>query len=121
MIEMNKSKIVSIRLAEEQYELLEKQAQERKLKPGQAAREILSETLIGFDEKQESLLRRFDALDVQIGLLVRLCSIGAAAGAIPLEAEQYDPSDLQKKLTTHFFHARDLGKNLVGLVESNKL
>ena len=78
-------------------------------------------TLSGFDQKQEFVLRRLDKLDDLMALLLDISSLGAAAGALPLDAEQQDGAALREKLRTHFKHSKALGDNLRKMIKDGKL
>jgi hypothetical protein len=125
MAENSKRFLVGFKVSEAEYDLLTEEAKKRKLSKGQAARSVLLEALSGYDQKQEYLMRRLDMLNEKIeerfALLLDIASLGAAAGALPLDAEQHDPEALRLRLKTHFKHSNGLGKNLVDMLKSGKL
>lgn len=116
-----KNKIIQFRVSEEEYELLQDEAEARGLSEGKTARIVLLDGLTGLDQKQEVLLHRLDHLYETMELLIDISSLGAAAGALPLDAEQHDVAVLREKLKIHFQHSSDLGKNLVNMIKKGKL
>lgn len=121
MSEKTKTNLVAFRVSDAEYELLQDAAKARKLSEGKTARIVLLEALSGFDQKQEFLLRRLDKLDDLMALLLDISSLGAAAGALPLDAEQQDGAALREKLRTHFKHSKALGDNLRKMIKDGKL
>ncbi len=114
------SPVVSFKVNEDELEMLVKEAAKRKLSNGQTARIVMFEALSGFDQKQESFLRRFDQLNDLIELLIRLSSIGAAAATLPFDSEQ-DISEMREKLKTHINQSGEIGKQLVDMIKKGKL
>ncbi len=120
-----KERFVSFRVSEEEYDLLSSEAEKRKLSNGQTARMMVLYAVSGFDQKQETIMRRLDYIDDKFKesfqLLLDISSLGAAAGALPLDAEQQDVPALREKLKIHFQHSSDLGKSLVNMIKKGKL
>lgn len=120
-----KNQHVQFRITDAERELLATEAKLRNLTLGQTARVVLFESLSGFDEKQEMLLRRLDKLEEQIeehfNFLIKLCSIGAAAGALPLDADSQDPQKLLLVLRRHFSDSSIMGKNIVEKIKAGTL
>jgi hypothetical protein len=112
---------VHFRLSDEEMEVLIFESKKRKMSSGQTAREVLLESLSGFDEKQEVFLRRFDKLDESIELLCEIASLGAAAGTLPLDAASQNVEEVNAKLKAHFELSSGLGKNLLALIKLGKL
>ena len=125
MITNSKKKCIAFRVSDMEYEKIAYEAQKRKLSEGQTARVVLFESLSGYDEKQESLLRRIDhfedKLDERLTLLINIASIGAAAGALPLDADSQDAGTLRLILKQHFFNSSAVGKNLIRMIKEGKL
>lgn len=116
-----KKHLVAFRVSDEEYELLQNEARARGLSEGKTARIVLLDGLSGFDQKQEYFLRRLDRLDETLELLINISSLGAAAAALPFDAEQQDMAVLRQKLKTHFQYSSDLGKNIVEMIKKGKL
>lgn len=116
-----KNIIVQFRVTDEEYELLQNEAKARGFSEGKTARIMLLDALSGFDRKQEVFLHRLDHLYETMELLIDISSLGAAAGSLPLDAEQQDGAALREKLKIHFHHSSALGKNLVDLIKKGKL
>jgi|GEM_PF-3467764 hypothetical protein len=115
---------VQFKLSVSERELLEVEARARKLSKGLTAKHVLLEALSGFDQKQEFVLRRMDAMDDKLTLLRNIGLVGAAAAALPFDAElveQQDAAVLREKLRTHFVHSSALGKSLLKMIEDGKL
>lgn len=121
MNSQSRNRHIAFRVSQAEYELLNDEAQTRGLSNGQAARIVLLEALSGFDQKQEFVLRRLDRIDESLALLRDICAVGAAAGALPLDADQQDGVALREILKKHFKHSSALGKNLVKMIEDGKL
>lgn len=121
MNSQSRSHNIAFRISQAECELLNEEAQTRGLSNGQAARIVLLEALSGFDRKQEFVLRRLDGIDENLALLRDICAMGAAAGALPLDADQQDGVALREILKKHFKHSSLLGKNLVKMIEDGKL
>jgi len=123
----NKKHLIGFRISDFEYELLIDEAEKRKLSPGQSARVVLFESLSGYDEKQESLLRRIDHLEEQLSerlsLLVSLASLGAAAGALPFaaNAKELEVEVNRETLKKHFATSRQLGNSLLESIKTGKL
>lgn len=116
-----KTHLISFRVNAEDFMVLQNEAIKRKLPVSLAARDVLQETLSGFDEKQEVFLRRFDKLDEHIDLLQEVVSLGAAASALPLDAAQQNVGEVNKRLKAHFELSSGLGKNILELIKIGKL
>lgn len=116
-----KKHLVAFRVSDEEYELLQNEAKVRGLSEGKTARIVLLDGLSGFDQKQEYFLRRLDRPDETLELVINISSLGAAAAALPLDAEQQDMAVLRQKLKIHFQHSSDLGKNIVEMIKKGKL
>lgn len=118
-------RVVSFKASDYLFEMLSEEAGRRKLSNGQTAQIVLLEALSGFDQKQEAFMRRLDLIDDKLtesfALLLDVSSLGAAAGSLPLDAEQQNVEELRQKLKIHFQHSSDLGKNLVGMIKKGKL
>ena len=112
---------VHFRITDEEYELLSYEAKKRKLSMGQAARVVVLETLSGFDQKQESFLRRFDKQDELLELSINISSIGAAAAALLFDADNQDVAERREKLRNHIKQSSELGKNIVEMIKRGKL
>jgi hypothetical protein len=125
MAKTGKPHVVSFKVSDEEYDLLSDEAKKRKLSVGQTARIVLLEALSGYDQKQEYLMRRLDLLndklDEKLGLLISISSLGAAAGALPFDADQRDAEEVRKKLRSHITDASELGKNIVEMIKKGKL
>jgi hypothetical protein len=122
MSDKRKTKLVAFRVSDAEYELLQDAAKARGgLSEGATARIVLLEALSGFDQKQEYVHRRLDQLDAALALILTMTSLGAAAGTLPLDAEQQDAAALREKLKTHFKHSKSLGDNLVKMLKDGKL
>jgi hypothetical protein len=100
MIAKNKSHHIAFRVADYEWELIQDEAKRRKLSEGQVARAVVLETLAGFDQKQESFLRRFDKQDELLELLINISSLGAGAAALPFDDNQ-DVAELREMLKRH--------------------
>ena len=120
MNKRTKSRQIFFRVSEEESELLNDAAKIRGLSEGQTARIVLLEALSGFDQKEEAFLRRLDKQDDLLELLVKISSLGAAAGALPFDADQRNAEELRKKLRSHITDASELGKNLVEMIRKGK-
>lgn len=116
-----KSRVVGFRFNEEESELLQAEALKRNLTENQTAKIVLLEALSGFDQKQEAFLRRLDYIDESIELLAKIASLAAAAGSLPLDADQHDATELREKLKTHFKHSSGLGDNILEMIKKGKL
>ena len=117
----SKTRHVAFRVSEMEHELLSDEAKKRGLSNGQAARIVLLEALSGFDQKQETFLRRLDYIDDNIEQLAKIAALAAAAGALPLDAEQQDAAELREKLKIHFKHSSALGDNILEMIKKGKL
>ena len=112
---------INFRFSEYEHDLLFDEAKKRKLSMGQTARIVLLEALSGFDQKEEAFLRRLDKQDELLELLVRISSLGAAAGALPFDADQSNAEELRKKMRSHVTDASELGRNMVEMIRKGKL
>lgn len=112
---------ISFRVSDGEHELLKDAAEQRGLSMGMTARAVVLETLSGYDRKQEFLHCRLDTIDEDLKLILRISSLGAAAGSLPLDAEQQDVPALREKLKIHYQHSSDLGKSIVQMIEKGKL
>ena len=121
MRSVKKMNEIHIRFADEDYELLVDEARKRNLTIPQTAKKLLLEIICGFDQKQESFLRRLDKQDEQIELLLELTSIAAAASALPLDSDNHDQDQLREKLKIHFKKSKTLGTSLVNLLRKGTL
>jgi hypothetical protein len=121
MAEQTKSIQIFFRVNEEEQELLFNEAKKRNLSNGQTAKVVVLEAISGFDQKQESFLRRFDKLDDLIELLISIASLGAGAAALPFEDDNQDVGELREKLKIHIKQSRDLGRNIVDMIKKGKL
>lgn len=117
---MNKSKKLSFRVNDREYELIENEAKTRKLSVGQVARVVLNEALSGFDQKQEFFMVRLDKIEETLALLIKISSLGAAACSLPLDADQQDRAVLRDTLKKHFTDSSSLGKNIVDMIKKGK-
>ena len=111
---------VTFRLNDNEFELLQDTAKKRKLSEGQVARIIILEALAGFDQKQEFFMIRLDRIEEILQLLIDISSLGAAAGALPLDADQHDKTILRDTLKKHFINSSNLGKNIVDMIKKGK-
>lgn len=116
-----KGKVVTLRFNATELELLQIESQNRKLTDNQTAKIVLLEALSGFDQKQETFLRRLDHIDDSFELLAKIAALAAAAGALPLDAEQHDAAELREKLKIHFKHSSSLGDNILEMIKKGKL
>ena len=109
------------RLDEEEWELLQKEAEIRKLSENKVARILLLNALAGFDEKQQTFMWRFDFVNDQLSQLTELVSLAVASGALPLDADKHDQVELRNKLKMHFKTSQFLGKNILEMFKKGKL
>lgn len=113
-------KVISFKVSDDEYEMIANEAAKRKLSNGQAARVVVLEALSGFDQKQESFLRRFDKQDELLELLINISSLGAGAAALPFDDNQ-DVEELREMLKRHILQSSALGKNIVGMIKKGKI
>lgn len=110
---------VHYRMTDDEYDLLAYEAAKRKLSNGQTARVVVLEALSGFDQKQESILRRFDMQNDLLELLIRITSLGAAAATLPFD-DQRSLAELKEKLKNHVHLSSEIGKQLVDQIKKGK-
>ena len=117
--------VVSFKVSDLELKNLTYEAEKRNLTLGQTARVVLFESLSGYDENQQSLLLYLDnmkeLIDKQLSLIINITSLGAAAGALPLDAESQDGDKLRSALKRHFNNSSVLGKNIVEMIKEGKL
>lgn len=118
---IEKGKVVTLRLNATELELLQIEAKNRKLKENQTAKIVLIEALSGFDQKQETFLRRLDYIDDNIEQLAKIAALSAASAALPLDADQHDAVELREKLKIHFKHSSGLGDSILEMIKKGKL
>jgi len=104
---------IQFRVSEDDFTLLSDAAKYRSLSVAQTAKIVMLEALSGFDQKHEIYLLRLDKLGETMELLIDISALGAAAGALPWDADQQDGAMLREKLKKHINNSRDLGKNIV--------
>lgn len=113
-------KVISFKVSDDEYEMIASEAAKRKLSNGQTARVVVLEALSGFDQKQESILRRFDMQNDLLELLIRITSLGAAAATLPFD-DQRSLAELREKLKAHVHLSSEMGKQIVELIKTGKL
>jgi hypothetical protein len=108
-----KKHTIQFRLSDEEMEYLLFESKERGLSANLTAREALLEAVSGYNQKEQTVLNRFDKLDESMKLLCQIASIGAAASTLPLDAAQQDVDVVNQKLRAHFKLSGSLAKSLV--------
>lgn len=116
-----KNRQITFRVSDEEYDLIHADAVIRKLSDGQTARVIVAEALSGFDQKQETFLRKLDKLEELMEMTIHIASLAVAAGSLPLDMEQHDGNLLREKIRLHINNSNDLGKNILDMVKKGKL
>lgn len=121
MLRKRESKVIGFRFNAIEHELLQAEAKNRGLSENQTAKIVLIEALSGFDQKQETFLRRLDYINDNVEQLAKIAALAAASAALPLDADQHDAAELREKLKIHFKHSSSLGDSILEMIKKGKL
>ncbi|PTT77841.1 hypothetical protein DBR42_24630 [Pelomonas sp. HMWF004] len=119
-------KPVTFRLPVDEYELTVAKAHDAKMKVGEYIRVQLMLANGGFDEKQQSLLQRLDAVLEVVSRAERLSAIAVAAaslpkGDVPAETGTEAEQRLLGAVLAHIRYAGTLSDGIVKGVQTKKL
>lgn len=125
---MKRKHQILFRINEDENNVLIEKATTAGVTPNAYARDILLQSLVGYDQKQAAIMRNIDNVNdrllyvlEQLEHVATISSLAAAAGTLPLDYAQQDMVHLRQKLTDHFKASSSLAKNISELVRDGKL